>query len=110
MASVKADGQDLSFITIEAVDAQGRLQPNADQEILFTLSSPGTIMAVGNGDGRSSEPYRSDHRSLFRGRALVVVRTSRKAGSIQLKANAPGLGAATVTMRAQRSPLHAEVR
>lgn len=108
-ASVKADAQDLSFMTIEAVDAQGRLQPNADQEIRFALSGPGTIMAVGNGDGASSEPYQSDHRTLFQGRALVVLRTSRKTGSIQLKASAPGLGAATVTVTAQRSPSRAEV-
>jgi beta-galactosidase len=109
-ASVKADGQDLSFITVEAVDAKGRLQPNAAHEIRFTLSGPGTIVAAGNGDGKSSEGYQGGRCTLFHGRALAIVRTSKTAGSLRLEATAPGLDAATVTIRARRSVPRAEVR
>ncbi|MGA3035618.1 MAG: DUF4982 domain-containing protein, partial [Terracidiphilus sp.] len=42
---VKADGEDLSFVTVEAVDAQGRLQPHADQEVQFSISGPGVRSA-----------------------------------------------------------------
>src|SRR3954453_20321210 len=49
---VNADGEDLSFVTVEAVDSQGRFQPHADQEVQFSLSGPGAIAAVGNGDGQ----------------------------------------------------------
>jgi beta-galactosidase len=99
--SVRADGQDLSFVTIEAVDADGRWQPAADQEIHFSIEGPGVIAAVGNGDGQSAEAYQGDHRALFQGRALVVIRTSREPGAIRLTAEAEGLGKAEVSVEAQ---------
>ena len=98
---IQADGQDLSFITVEALDAQGRSQPNAGQEIHFAISGPGRIAAVGNADGTSTEPYTGDRCKLFNGRAMVVVRSSRKPGRIELTAEAPGLSAATVVIEAQ---------
>jgi len=88
---VQADGQDLSFVTVEAVDAQGRWQPLADQEVQFSLSGPGKIIAVGNGDGHDDAAYQGDLRKLFEGRALVVIRTSRQSGPIKLKAIMSGL-------------------
>jgi len=97
---VDADGQDLSYIVVEAVDAQGRLQPNAVQEVEFAVSGPGTIAAVGNGDGTSAEAYQGSKRALFHGRALVVVRSSHKAGRITLTAKAPGLKDGLVTVTA----------
>ncbi len=108
-SEVKADGQDLSFLAVEAIDAQGRLQPHADQEVQFSISGPGVIAAVGNGDAEDPASYRGDRRKLFEGRALVVVRTSRQSGAITIQAKAAGLkdGAATIeaTAAAQRAEL-----
>ena len=98
---IRADGQDLSFVTVEALDAQGRPQPNAGQEVHFTLTGAGTIAAVGNADGKSDEPYQGNRCKLFNGRATLVVRSSRKPGRTELTANAPGLTAATVAIQAQ---------
>lgn len=98
-----ADGGDLSFITVEALDAQGRLQPNAMAEVKFSISGPGKIIAVGNGDGRSTEAYQGDHRALFQGRALVVIRSTRAAGSIRLSASAPGMTSNEVSLRTERT-------
>ena len=104
---VRADGQDLSFITVEALDAKGRVQPNADPPVEFQISGPGVIAAVGNGDGTSDELYQGHQRRLFHGRALVVVRTSKTPGTIQLTATAPGLAAARQSIRAQMAiPQH----
>ena len=100
-AIIRADGQDLSFVTVEALDAQGRLQPNANQEIQFAVSGPGKIAAAGNADGKSDEPYQGNRCKLFNGRAMVVVRGSRKHGRIELTATAEGLSAATVAIQAQ---------
>jgi beta-galactosidase len=104
-----ADGEDLSFITVEAVDAQGRLQPNSSAEVQFTLNGPGTLLAVGNGDGTSNEPYQGDHRALFNGRALVVIRSARTSGTIRLTANAPALTAAETSIEAERNNPTAEL-
>ena len=107
---LQADGEDLSFITVEALDAQGRFQPNVTGDVRFTISGPGVIIAVGNGDGMSNEAYQSDHRSLFNGRALVVVRTSRTAGSVRLSASAPRMSAGEVTIRTEAGASMAELQ
>ena len=88
-------------MTVEALDAQGRLQPNANQEVHFTLTGAGTIAAVGNADGKSDQPYQGNRCKLFNGRATLVVRRSRMQGRTELTANAPGLTAATVAIQAE---------
>jgi beta-galactosidase len=95
---LSADGQDLAFVTVEAVDEQGRLQFNADQQVHLTLSGPAAIAGLGNGDGQSTSPYQGDTLTLFHGRALVVVRPSKTAGSIQLSATATGLSGASASL------------
>lgn len=101
--ALRSDGQDLSFITVEAVDANGRPHPSAGHDVSFELGGPGTIAAVGTGDMTSEEPYRAMRRKLFHGKALVVVRSSRTAGAITLTASAPGLEAATVRLTSRRN-------
>ena len=56
--ALRADGQDLSFITVEAVDENGQPHPNADHQVTFNLKGPGVIAAVGNADMTSEEMYR----------------------------------------------------
>ena len=88
---LRANGQDLAFLTVEVVDANGQPHPNAEHQVTFTLKGPGTVAAVGSGDMTSEEPYQGNQRKLFHGKALVVVRTSRTAGALTLTASAPGL-------------------
>jgi beta-galactosidase len=109
-ARVQADGQDLSFLAVEAVDAEGRLLPDADQEVQFSISGPGVIAAVGNGDGQDDASYQGDRRKLFQGRALVVVRTSRQSGPITVKASTPGLSGGSMTIQAEAVAEGAELR
>jgi beta-galactosidase len=107
---LQADGQDLSFITVEALDAEGKFQPDADQEVQFTISGPGVIAAAGNGDGKDSASYQADRRRLFQGRALVVVRTSRKTGPIHLTATTPGLREGIIDIQSKTADQRLELR
>lgn len=100
-AVIHADGEDLSFITVETVDADGRLEPQADQEVQFAINGPGVIAAVGNGDAQDPASYQGDRRKLFQGRALVVVRTSKLSGSVSLTAKATGLNGGSATIQTQ---------
>jgi beta-galactosidase len=95
---LRADGQDLSFVTVEALDVSGRPNPDADHPVTFSLRGPGVIAAVGNADMTSEERYQNNQRKLFGGKALVVVRTSRNPGSLTLGAAAPGLRPATISL------------
>jgi beta-galactosidase len=95
---LRANGQDLAFVTVETVDAAGHAHPNADHQIAFTLKGPGAIAAVGNADMFSDELYQAGARKLFHGKALAIVRTSRTAGVLSLTATAPGLKQATLQL------------
>ena len=57
-AKVSADGEDVAVITVQIIDAQGRIVPVADNEIGFKLDGPARIIGVGNGDPASHEPDR----------------------------------------------------
>ncbi len=100
---IHADGQDLSFITVEAVDARGLPDFHADQEVQFEVTGPGTIAAVANGDGRDAASYQANRRKLFDGRALVVIRSSRQAGPIKVTARSTGLGDGSLTIDARKT-------
>ncbi len=96
-----ADGQDLAFITVEAFDKNGQLEINGSQKVHFAVTGNGTIAAVGSGDGQSQESYVGDSFSLFHGRALVVLRTSRKPGQIKVTATVDSLTAASVVIESK---------
>jgi beta-galactosidase len=102
--TLRADGQDLSYITVEVVDKNGLPHPQAGHQVTFHISGPGLIMAVGNADMTSDEMYQGNQRKLFNGKALVVVRTSRSAGAISLTASATGLKPATLSLQSRPGP------
>jgi len=96
---ISADGQDLSFISIEVTDTEGKLQPNAQNKLQFSIEGPGVIAGVDNADIKDLDPYTGNTRKTWHGRALVVVRSTRNAGDIKLKASSPGLKDAITTVR-----------
>lgn len=100
--SLHGDGQDVSLVTVEVVDAQGRVVPEADNLIQFHVNG-GTLLGVGNGDPACHESDIADQRSVFSGLALAIVQAPRQAGKITLTADSPGLTEATVTLNADAS-------
>jgi beta-galactosidase len=107
---LSADGQDLAFVTVEAVDEKGRLQMNSDRKVHFIVNGVGTLAAVGSGDGQSTDPYSGDTFHLFHGRALVVLRTSRHTGKIKLTATADSLGPSSISVESRQQKSSAELR
>jgi beta-galactosidase len=99
--TLQAAAGDLCFVTVEVLDAQGRVHPKADQTIYFTVKGPGVIAAVGNGHPASPERYTGNQRRAHHGRALVVVKTTGQPGQITLTAQADGLDGAEVVLSAE---------
>lgn len=99
---IKANGQDLSFITVEILDKEGILEPNADNQLTFEVKGAGTIVAVGNADLKDTDSYIGYQRKAWKGRAIVVVKSTRKEGKIMLKVISPGLVPATVSIRTSK--------
>ncbi|MDD4920026.1 MAG: glycoside hydrolase family 2 TIM barrel-domain containing protein [Bacteroidales bacterium] len=81
-----AGGDDLVFVTVEVLDENGNLVPDADDLITFRLEGPGTIAAVDNGSPISHESFRANFRKAFHGKCLVVIRSGNTAGAIRLTA------------------------
>jgi len=107
---VQANGEDLSFVTVEALDAKGLPDLHADQEVQFEVSGPGVIAAVGNGDGQDGASYQGDRRKLYQGRALVVIRTSKHTGRIKLTAKSSGLSGDSMTIDARAAQPYDELQ
>ena len=103
-ATIAADSEDVSIITVQANDAQGRPVPTASSEIAFEIAGPGRIIGVGNGDPSSHEPDQyvagGWKRSLFNGLAQVIVRSAGQPGEITLTAASKDLSPAVLKIRA----------
>jgi len=54
--TIKADKEDISIITVAVNDRNNLQVPTANDEIQFSVSGPGKIIGVGNGDPTSLEP------------------------------------------------------
>ncbi|HKU73542.1 MAG TPA: DUF4982 domain-containing protein [Pyrinomonadaceae bacterium] len=93
---LRADGQDLSYVTVELVDARGVRHPKAENLVSFALEGAGTVVAVGNANPVSTESYQRPQRKAWQGKALVVVKAVRRPGRITLRVTAQGLPQASI--------------
>jgi beta-galactosidase len=97
-ATIRADGDDLSFITVTVADRDGLLVPRSHPLVKFEIEGPGEIVAVDNGDATSFEPFQASQRAAYNGLALVIVRAKAGPGQIVLKARSEGLAAAELVL------------
>ena len=82
---LKSNGDDLAFITVSLTDADGTLIPQADDQLTFEVTGAGSFEAVCNGDATSLESFKAPTMKLFNGQLVVVVRSSKEAGTLTLK-------------------------
>lgn len=94
--TLNADGKDLSFVTVEIVDAEGNLCPLADNLVHFEVEGNLFIAGVDNGSQTSMERFKDNKRKAFNGKCLVVLQNDGKTGAARLKAVAEGLEDAVV--------------
>jgi len=101
---IRADGEDLAFVTVEITDSAGQRRFDADPEVQFTLAGPGTLAGIGTADLTTPETFQDNPHRMFQGRALVVIRSTAAAGTLTLTADAPGLPGAMVTISSEAKP------
>jgi beta-galactosidase len=96
---IKSDGTDLSYVTVEILDKEGNLCPNAENLVQFRVEGPAIIAGVDNGSPISLERFKADHRKAFYGKCLVVLQNNGKRGKIKLNALSDGLNTAQISIK-----------
>lgn len=71
--TIRADGLDLAFVTVEVLDEKGVPAPQAVNRVRFRVEGPGEIVATDNGDATNMEPFPAQERAAFSGRVLAIV-------------------------------------
>ncbi len=103
---LNGDGLDAQPITVSVVDAMGRLVPDAENAITFTLDGPAENIGHGNGDHNCHDPEKGPVRRVFRGLAQLIIRSKAASGQATIRAEASGLepAEATLTVRPAAVP------
>lgn len=81
---LRADGDDLCFVTVCLVDKDGNEIPTADDNLTFEVTGAGHYRAACNGDATSLQPFTKPEMRLFSGKLVVVVQASDSPGTIIL--------------------------
>jgi beta-galactosidase len=100
-SEIRADGRDLSFISVRIVDEAGRLCPFADNEIQFEVQGAGWLKATDNGLQTSHESFQSSSRKAFNGLCIAVIQSSGESGRIQIKAKSSDLKQAVLNIESR---------
>ena len=97
---IRASRNDLSYVTIEVVDAKGTIVPAARPEVRARVVGPGELAALASADPVDLAGYRGPSCRPYQGLAQAIVRP-RGAGTLELVAEAEGLPPARLTIRAR---------
>ena len=81
----RADGEDLVFVTLSAIDKDGHFVPTAQHQLTFSVTGDGSFEAVCNGDATSLQSFKQPRMQLFNGQLVVVLRTAHQPGTLTLR-------------------------
>jgi MYXO-CTERM domain-containing protein len=96
--TLDADGDDVSNIEVDILDASDVLVADASDTVQFTLTGSGRSLGIANADWTSSDPYKATSRKVYRGKALIVVQSTMSPGTITLTVSSGTLTPATLTL------------
>ncbi|SEP33000.1 beta-galactosidase GalB [Mucilaginibacter sp. OK283] len=88
---IKADGKDLSYVTVTILDKNHVPVPDAGQLIKFKVGGQGILKAVDNGSQTDLDPFVSNQHRVFNGLGLAIIQSNNKSGKISITAAAEGL-------------------
>lgn len=102
--SIAADGRDLVFITADIIDGKGVIVPAAENPVAFTVSGPGAIAGVDNGNPLCHESFQGTAHRAFHGKCLAIIRSTGGRGRIAVRGKSGGLHPGTVSVSALMIP------
>jgi len=101
-ATIHANRNDLSYVTVEVVDAHGQRVPNAEIEIHFTLDGVGELAGQASGAPNKPASFQAPVCTTFKGRCVAILRPTGTEGQILLKANGEGLAPSEISVSVQK--------
>ena len=102
---LRADGEDMAFVTVTALDDEGRAVENAADRVFVGVDGPVCLMGLDNGDSTDPDGYKVTSRCLFGGKLLVMLGAGTQTGAARLTVRAEGLEAASLTLEVAKAPV-----
>lgn len=100
--TIKADNNDLSYITIDLRDDKGNIVPTANNNVSVNVSGNGVLLGLDNGHQADHEAYDSGNRNALAGKLVAIVKSTHDAGPINITATS-GEISNTITINSQSS-------
>lgn len=97
--TIKANGEDLCYVTVLVVDKNGIPCPTATNQLTFKVKGEGTFRAACNGDATSLELFHLPTMKLFSGKLVVLIKSTEDAGHIELSVSGKGLKKGNISLR-----------
>jgi len=97
---LKADGQDLCYVTATIVDKEGNPCPKAEHRLHFEVKGAGSYRAACNGDATSLEMFHQLSMKAFNGKLVILLQSTQERGKMVLEVRAEGLKTAKLTLQA----------
>lgn len=82
---------DIVFVPIHITDADGRQNMSDFRRIELKIEGCGELLALGSACPDTEESYHGTSFPAYRGRALAVIKSGDKSGTIRISAHAEGL-------------------
>jgi len=98
---IKNSRNDLAYVTVEIVDANGRLVPGDPVALQFSMEGNGEIIATASASPNDMQSFQKPEHRTFRGKCLVIVRPKGNGGKIIIKAKGEGLSGGQVVIEAK---------
>lgn len=96
---IKADGKDLTYVTVDVTDKDGNIVPNADNRVKFDVKGDGVLVGVDNGSSPDHDSYKADNRKAFSGKVLAIVQSTKQDGKFTVTATSDNLQSSRVEVK-----------
>lgn len=97
--TISANGADMAFIEVSAVDKDGNTVENARSRINVEVSGPARLMGLDNGDSTDYEEYKTNSRRLFGGRLVIMLASTFEPGDVKVRVTSPGLEDSEISLK-----------
>ena len=99
--ALKANGEDLAYVTVSVVDKDGNPCPTATDLVQFNVKGAGKFRAAGNGDATCLDLFHLPQHHLFAGKCTAIVQSGKNPGTVTIEASAKGLKGAKLMLKVE---------